>query len=501
MNGIPWPRPLERRSRWWERIPPVVWGAGSGLLLAPLIGALVLTSRGRWLAIGLLGMIGFPVLLFLSRYTAEIIVFSSLFVPFTLSTGSQSPIVASLLLTALFGGLWLLRLAFEREKERWPKAPAVVPLLGFMVVSVISFFWSEIWRDPMIPPWFLYRARLGGLGVMVLSPLALWLAAAHLRHPRQMDRLVGMFLIAGALGAVQILAGRPLFPFLNTGGLFPMWLFSFGAAFLVFRPMSSWLRLGLGLMLGIWGWYVLVPGISWISGWLPPIVALLVVIWLRSRRLFALVFGALLLLTVIYWRPLQFWVFDYNYQTSGTTRLAAWLRNWQVTREHLLFGTGPAGYAAYYMTYFPDQAMATHNNYLDVLAQTGLIGMGFFLWFLAALGREIYQIWRWVRESDHQARALVAGLVGGFTGLLVAMGLGDWFLPFPYTQTIAGYRYTVWGWLFAGAAVAMGRYYRSLRIQLFYAASIRGSQGLRNRVPPDDLRARGRFEPGGVHSG
>ncbi|MCS6962452.1 O-antigen ligase family protein [Thermoflexus sp.] len=470
MSGIAWPRGLEKGPRGRVRIPPALWGVGLGLLLSPWIGMLVLTARGRWIALGLLGALAFPALLFFSRYAVEIILFASLFIPFTISTGSQSPIVASLLLTGLFGGLWLLRLVFERE--RWPKAPAVIPLLGFMVVSVISFFWSEIWRDPMIPPWFLYRARLGGLGVMLLSPLALWLAAAHLRHPRQVDRLVGMFLIAGAMGAIQILAGRTLFPFLNTGGLFPMWLFSFGVAFLVFRPMPAGLRVGLLLMLGIWGWHVMVPGISWISGWLPPIAALLVVVWLRSRWLFALVASILALMAVVYWRPLQFWVFDYNYWTSGTTRLEAWARNWQVTREHLLFGTGPAGYAAYYMTYFPDQAMATHSNYIDVLAQTGLIGMGFFIWFLAALGREIFQIWRWVRSTDHQARALVAGLIGGFAGLLVAMGLGDWFLPFPYTQTIAGYRYTVWGWIFAGAAVAMGRYYRNLRLQLSHAAWI-----------------------------
>ncbi len=473
MGAGVWPRPLEGRLRW-GRMRPAAGLIGLGLLLAPLMGVLALTSRGFWVALGLLGLLSFPALLALSRYSVEILLFASLFVPFTLSTGSQSPIVASLLLTALFGGIWLLRLVFERE--RWPKAPAVVPLVGFMAISVISFFWSEAWRDPMIPPWFLFRARLGGLGVMLLSPLALWLAAAYLHRPRQVDRLVGIFLVAGGLGAIQILAGRTLFPFLNTGGLFSLWLISFGAAFLLFRPMPFGLRLAIHEILGIWGWYVLVPGISWISGWLPPIVALLVVAWLRSRRLFGALAVILLLLLWIYWRPLRFWVFDYNYETSGVTRMEAWLRNWRITREHLLFGTGPAGYAAYYMTYFPDQAMATHNNYLDVLSQTGLIGMGFFIAFLVALGREIYQIWRWVRDSDAQARSLAAGLVGGFTGLLVAMGLGDWFLPFPYTQTIAGYRYTVWGWIFAGAAVAIGRYYRSLRLQRLRASAMRSRQ-------------------------
>ena len=473
MNGLALLRAIENPLRHLRSIPPAGWAVGLGLLLAPLMGALALTARGRWLALGGLSLLAFPALLFLSHYSVELIVFASLFIPFTLSTGSQSPLVASLLLTALFGGIWLLRLVFERERERWPKTAATVPVLGFMVVSLVSFFWGEIWRDPMIPSWFLFRARLGGLGVMWLSPLAFWLAAAHLRHPRQVDRLVGMFLIAGVLGAVQIVAGRPLFPFLNTGGLFPLWLFSFGAALLLFRPMPWGLRIGLGLLLGIWGWYVLVPGISWISGWLPPIAALLVVAWLRSRKLFAILAALLLILGLLYWAPLRFWVFDYNYETSGTTRLQAWARNWQVTREHLLFGTGPAGYAAYYMTYFPDQAMATHNNYLDVLSQTGLIGMAFFLWFLVALGREIYRIWRWAGVSDAQARALAAGLIGGFTGLLLAMGLGDWFLPFPYTQTIAGYRYTVWGWIFAGAAVAMGHYYRSLRLQRLHAARMR----------------------------
>lgn len=471
-------------------IPPTAWVVGGTALLAPWVGILALTARGRWVALGLLGLLAFPALLSLSRYAVEGILFASLFVPLTLSTGSQSPLVSSLLLTAPFGGLWLLRLAFGRETvgathgtPTWPRTAATVPLLGFMAVSVLSFFWGEIWRDPRIPPWFLFRARLGGLGVMLLSPLAFWLAAAHLRHPRQVDRLVGMFFLAGSLGAVEILAGRPLFPFLNTRGLFSLWLVSFGTAFLLFRPMSVWLRAGLLGTLGIWGWRVLIPGISWISGWLPPLAALLVVAWLRSRRLFFLFLLLLLIAGALYWGPLRYWVFEYNYAESVVTRFEAWRLNWQVTRDHLLFGTGPAGYAAYYMTYYPDRAMATHNNYLDVLSQTGVVGLVFFLWFLVVLGREIYRIWRWARVADHQGRSLAAGLIGGFTGVLLAMGLGDWFLPFPYTQTIAGYQYTVWGWIFAGAALAMGRYYRSLRRHSLYASRVRS----RRQHEPDAI--------------
>ena len=65
-----------------------------------------------------------------------------------------------------------------------------------------------------------------------------------------------------------------------------------------------------------------------------------------------------------------------EYFESGATRLNAWSTSLELTREHFLFGTGPAGYAAYYMTYIPYSAMATHNNYIDILAQTGVIGSG-----------------------------------------------------------------------------------------------------------------------------
>jgi hypothetical protein len=50
---------------------------------------------------------------------------------------------------------------------------------------------------------------------------------------------------------------------------------------------------------------------------------------------------------------------------------------------------------------------------------------------------------------------LAASLLAGFVGLIVAMGLGDWFIPFAFTQGIAGYDYTVWGWMMIGAIMLL----------------------------------------------
>jgi hypothetical protein len=50
---------------------------------------------------------------------------------------------------------------------------------------------------------------------------------------------------------------------------------------------------------------------------------------------------------------------------------------------------------------------------------------------------------------------LAHGVLGGLAGAVVAMLLGDWVIPFVYNQTIAGFRYTLYTWLFLGALMSM----------------------------------------------
>nr|MCU0495145.1 hypothetical protein [Chloroflexaceae bacterium] len=51
--------------------------------------------------------------------------------------------------------------------------------------------------------------------------------------------------------------------------------------------------------------------------------------------------------------------------------------------------------------------------------------------------------------------AIVA--TGGWIGALASMMLGDWILPFAYNQGIAGYRYTVYSWIFLGLLLSVNQ--------------------------------------------
>jgi len=74
----------------------------------------------------------------------------------------------------------------------------------------------------------------------------------------------------------------------------------------------------------------------------------------------------------------------FKQSNDGDTRLAAG-RSLVCNQPALLLGTGPAVMAVYYMSLYPNQAMATHNNYIDILAETGVIGTCFYVWLLGSL--------------------------------------------------------------------------------------------------------------------
>jgi O-antigen ligase len=175
---------------------------------------------------------------------------------------------------------------------------------------------------------------------------------------------------------------------------------------------------------------------------------------LRSRVVLSFILALVLLLAAgnVAWLAEQY---GREREESGDSRLQAYAVNWQVTGGRLWFGLGPAGYAVYYMTYLPDQAMATHSNYLDVFSQTGLVGLAAFLATFAALLYTALALYRRVRARRDLLSGFSAALLGGTVATLAAMALGDWVLPFAYTQTIAGFDYALYTWVMLGAGVAV----------------------------------------------
>jgi len=435
--------------------------APAGLILLTLAAAAYLGPRASTRYLVLLAGAGLA-LVFLQKppLGLAILIIASLLVPFALGTGTQTDLNASILLSALFTGLWILAL-FARRKRLILAQPSR-SLIGLCLVAVLSFIGGQIPWIPFAQPAPLH-AQLGGLAVFLLSAGVFLVAAHQISDVRWLARLTWIFLALGGL----YMAGRivpplgnlivPLFQKGSTGSLFWTWLVALAFAQTVFnRHLHAILRLTLvGLVLA--ALYVgLFQARWWASGWLPPLVAMMAILWAGAPRwgLLTTLAGGVAALLNLPGSINLLMVGDQQY--SLATRTEAWRIVAEIVKVNPVLGLGPANYY-HYTPLFPILGwhvnFSSHNQYVDLVAQTGLLGLACFLWFVWETGRLGWRLRSEVPTGF--AQAYVYGAFGGLAGTAVAGLLADWVLPFVYNIGLAGFRASVIGWLFLGGLCSL----------------------------------------------
>jgi O-antigen ligase len=443
-----------RRAPW--RTILLVGGIVLALLsLSATVGILAGNERGALTLLfaaapaTILGMV-----LALRRFEMAVLTLpiAALGVPFDVPTGTETRLPAALLVAM---GLWSIWIASMLIRRRVSFAPALLnwPALVFSAICCISLVWGIAWRDPVLidAPKFIF-VQIASLLTILVSIGAALLIGNFVHTEGQLKFLIGAFLVCGALMAITEFF-RIKQPFLNDRGLWGMWRVIPAYALLIAQPKLRWRwRLPLIALILLTLYQTVIVNADWVSGWAPTIVALFVATFLRSKKAFValLIVGVL----VVYSAQAFFTqVADDNVNDGSLERLSLWEQNWRVVRAHWLFGTGPAGYALYYMTYYRDDARSTHNNYLDILAQFGFSGMLTWLWLAVAVTIEGWRVTRIAPPGF--LRALAISATAGWIGAVGSMFLGDWVLPFAYNQGVGGYKYTVYTWLFVGALISI----------------------------------------------
>jgi hypothetical protein len=148
------------------------------------------------------------------------------------------------------------------------------------------------------------------------------------------------------------------------------------------------------------------------------------------------------------------------------TRLEAWRIVSEIIKVNPIFGLGPSNYR-FYTPLFSilgyNVAFNSHNNYVDIIAQIGLLGLACFLWFSWEVGRLGWRLYPRVQEGF--SRAFVLGSLGGLAGTLVAGMLGDWVLPFVYNVGLNGMRSSALAWLFLGGLLVIEKVTQQSQLQ------------------------------------
>lgn len=409
------------------------------------------------------GFVGLVSLMCVPALSLLILVVCCLVVPFSIGTGTDSPLNAAVLVLIPLTGLWIVEMIWSRE-GRLRFSRSVFPLLALILVAMLSF---ALGVQPEIPfaETAPLRAQLGGLAIFGLSAAAFLLAGHQLRDVRWLERLTWLFL---GLGGIYV-AGRAVsklgaytdrvFQSGADGSVFWVWLVALAFGQAAFnRRLSRPVRLALAAIVVVAFYVGFFENRDWKSGWVPPLVAIAIVLWAGSPRLalpLTLLGGAV---TAIGGSAVTN-LFLESESYDILTRTAAWDTLISVIKVNPVLGTGPANYY-WYTPLFSilgyHVRFNSHNNYVDLIAQVGFVGLICFLWFAWEIGRLGVGLRRRARPGF--AQAYVYGALGGLVGTLAAGMLGDWFLPFVYNIGLDGFRASVLGWIFLGGLLALDRF-------------------------------------------
>jgi hypothetical protein len=376
-----------------------------------------------------------------------------------LPTGTQSRVVLSLVVAFGLAGLWILQWIVIDKRVRLKPSPINAPLLGFIIISFISYAWSTVLRDPLVivPPSFQV-VQLGALAVNVMLPFLALMVSNKIQDSVWLRRLNVIVVGLGVLAVVSFLFQLPTSVLISNGarGVFPAWVGALVCAQALFNDkLAKWQRILLLVFLGVVVYYYFIQIPDWFSGWFPLGLALSVILFRRSKKLFVVAMLAATIFLANHPSLITQNVIGRAESKGDFERLSLWQTNLELVAQHPLLGVGPAGYAVYYMTYHPENSRSSHNNYFDVLSQTGLIGFVVFLYLLAVFARICLDNCRNLAGQRNFEDAFANALLAGCLSAVAAMMLGDWVLPFAYNQTITGFDNASLTWIMLGAAVSL----------------------------------------------
>jgi hypothetical protein len=461
----------------------LVWPAVAALIALPALyypsGAYEqFLALGSMLAVGIIGA--------LAAFNHPMLGLGVLLLACLVSPVDVGPAPAAALIVAGLTLVFALKTILSQQKLEISRP--MLPLVAFVLVASLSFVSGQF-------PWFPtapapLRAQVGGLGIFWLSALTFFLVALQVRDPLSLRRYTWVFLGVGGflLAAYLIPGGRPVITLLggSMGSLFWVWYIALAFGQAILNPfLQLWARCLLIMIASFALGFRIFVATDSASGWVPCLVAVMVLLMIGAPKL-ALALGLLAAVAVIpFLETIVTKVWEAE-QYSLITRWEALKTLWQVIKSNPILGLGPSNYY-FYTELFPLMGwyvkFNSHNNYLDLLAQTGIAGLLCFLWFISEVAMSGFRLLKRLKDGFERAFAFAA--VAGIAGTLVAGALGDWFLPFVYNVGYSGLQVSLLGWFFMGGLVAIE--------QMRIAAQAQGAVTASNRATASLEFARGGF--------
>lgn len=445
----------------------------TGAQVAVILGALLVAAyigyrpSGRMAQLPAAAGLGILLLILFSRYlpwALAALAPMAFLIDIKINTGTKVVFNVTYLFLVFVLATWLVRKVIFEKRLRLSPSPANLPALLFIAACLLGWVSSFL---PWLPVAVVKPGALSQVGAFLLYSLSmggLLIAADTWKDLRPIKFFTWTYL---ALGTAYIFAAvisrdwhvvnQWFVDALFGNSAFWTLLAALAAGQALFNRDLGWpLRGGLFVVVGLELGYLLLYRATWVSGWLPALIAVAVLVWLWDWRVgLALSTVGLLFIPGL----IGFWdtgVNDADQQWSSYTRFATWSIVFKLILINPITGLGPAAYS-FYTQYFNYLGVFyvfnTHNNYFDIALQTGLVGLAIFVWLIVVIFQQGWLARR--RALDGFSRGYINAVLAALVAVLISGTFADWFLPYVYNIGVPGFQGSLFIWLFAGGLLAI----------------------------------------------
>ncbi|GAB4466237.1 MAG: O-antigen ligase family protein [Anaerolineales bacterium] len=416
---------------------------GSPMIMMAVAGAVIGVA-------GLLILLRFPNVGFLLLFAG------GMFVPFAGPGGFN----ASILTLILMIGLWFMDMFVVKRRFSFVNSAPIRPAFFMLIVCVIAFAMGQI-------PWFVFAnqapldAQIGGFAIYFFLVLAMIMTANVIREIRWLKIIVWTFI---GLGFVYVLGRTLQLEIVDriyahgvyANSMFWMWMVTLPLSQAIYNNhLSLRSKAVLYGVVALTFFVALIQQNDWKSGWVPAgLVAAVLVGW-KFRKVLPFTIPFVLMVAAYLAQDL---ISTDEY--SWGTRVDAWLVVLDIARVSPIIGLGFSNYY-WYAQIFTIRGYRirfnSHSQFVDIIAQTGVLGLACFLWILFEIGRMAYRLMNELPEGF--AKAYAYGIFASVFGSLMAAFLVDWLLPFAYNIGLDGVRASVLPWIFFGGLISIEQIY------------------------------------------
>jgi hypothetical protein len=442
------------------------------IIAGTLLGASLFSYHPSvlWLAAVAVGLSG----LLLMREPAlglALLIVVALVLPLEFNTGTEVSLNLAALLVPLLFVIWLFKRVSTRHL-RFAQSRTTRPLVLFLLSGLLSLIIGNALWDPAVPRSdHFILVQLAQWAIFAFSALAFWLMANMITTSTALRRITLFFIaLAGELALVFVLTSsgstiRNVFTITFIRAPFWLLLVALVSGQLLFNAKLSakWRILSL-LPLGAVLVYAFGQQVERSSNWVSVLSVTGILIWLRWPRLGRFIVALLFISTlsgVLLPAVYNFAGGDAKWTESGGSREVLIQRVINVTLRNPITGLGPASYRLYANmeplyyggAYWVAPQINSHNNYVDIFAHTGVLGLGLFLWFMAEVLKLAWRLHH--RYTEGFLAGYVNAMLAAWFGIMAIMLLADWFLPFVYNIGFPGFQASILVWMFFGGLVAI----------------------------------------------